>query len=358
MRDLGLIVTPIDPRQMPEAEVMPSLALLNVIRREQLPDDPPLTTEEHRARLSGIPAFVEVQVWLVRAAEGGPLVASGDVAVLHDGQNPHVAFCNIEVHPDWRGRGIGRMLLGRIAPAAREKGRTLLMAHSNGRVPAGAAFLQSIGAERGLEATVSQLDMALLNPALLRRLRERGAERGADAFELGWWDGPYPESEVGAVAELFNSLFRDVPHGDLRMAPPSFTPERIREREASMATTGTVRWSLWARDRPTGAYAALTGMTWSPHRPFLMNQGLTGVLPAFREKGLGRLLKAVMLERVLAERPQVRFVRTDNADSNAAMLGINRELGFRPYDASTAWQVPVERVEEYLRGRAAAPVGA
>jgi mycothiol synthase len=51
---------------------------------------------------------------------------------------------------------------------------------------------------------------------------------------------------------------------------------------------------------------------------------------------------------VLKERPEVNFVRTGNADSNAAMLKINTELGFQPYMADALWQVEIDRVLEYL----------
>jgi hypothetical protein len=71
-------------------------------------------------------------------------------------------------------------------------------------------------------------------------------------------------------------------------------------------------------------------------------------MPEFRERGLGRWLKAGMLTRVLAEHPEVRFVRTANADSNAAMVKLNYELGFRPYVSRTVWQVSLEQVESYL----------
>jgi GNAT superfamily N-acetyltransferase len=75
---------------------------------------------------------------------------------------------------------------------------------------------------------------------------------------------------------------------------------------------------------------------------------MTGVFPQYRNKGLGRWLKAAMLERVMRERPEVKVVRTGNADSNAAMLKINHELGFKPYMASAIWQVELDKVREYL----------
>ncbi len=61
-----------------------------------------------------------------------------------------------------------------------------------------------------------------------------------------------------------------------------------------------------------------------------------------------------MLEKILAELPAVQFVRTGNANSNAPMLRINNELGFRPYLAETVWQVTLEKVLAYLKEKEAA----
>ena len=79
-------------------------------------------------------------------------------------------------------------------------------------------------------------------------------------------------------------------------------------------------------------------------------QGNTGVFPEFRGRRLGRWLKAAMLEKVLRDRPEARFLRSSNADSNAAMLRINQELGFRPYLSRTIWQTEIEKIEAYLGG--------
>jgi GNAT superfamily N-acetyltransferase len=76
---------------------------------------------------------------------------------------------------------------------------------------------------------------------------------------------------------------------------------------------------------------------------------MTGVFPEYRSKGLGRWLKAAMLQRVLTERPVVKYVRTGNADSNAAMLKINNQLGFRPYYSDALWQVELAAVLNYLQ---------
>ena len=98
----------------------------------------------------------------------------------------------------------------------------------------------------------------------------------------------------------------------------------------------------------SGRFAGYTEVLWNPNRSAIIGQGMTGVFPEFRNRGLGRWLKAAMLDKILAERPLARFVRTGNADMNAPMLKINDELGFKPYIAEAVWQVETERVREYL----------
>ncbi len=55
-----------------------------------------------------------------------------------------------------------------------------------------------------------------------------------------------------------------------------------------------------------------------------------------------------MLEKIVHEHPEVKFVRTNNADSNGAMVKINKELGFKPYMATCLWQVETEQAGSYL----------
>jgi mycothiol synthase len=107
---------------------------------------------------------------------------------------------------------------------------------------------------------------------------------------------------------------------------------------------------MYVRYRQTGTIVGYTEVFWNARQPETLQEGDTGVLPAHRHHGLGRWLKkAAMLEKVLRERPQVQRVRTGNANSNAAMLSINRELGFKPYKSWTTWQVALDDVLAYLK---------
>lgn len=59
-------------------------------------------------------------------------------------------------------------------------------------------------------------------------------------------------------------------------------------------------------------------------------------------------MKAAMLDRMLKIHPEIKFVRTQNADTNAVMLRINNELGFKPYMSSILWQMEIDQVLDYL----------
>ena len=140
------------------------------------------------------------------------------------------------------------------------------------------------------------------------------------------------------------------PRDDLDMEDEMHTVEMVRQWEASRDAHGTIRWSVFARHDASGELIGLSEIYWNPAEPETMYQGDTGVDPGHRGHALGKWMKAHMIERILAERPNIVDIRTGNADSNDAMLGINHALGFRPYIAQMNWQVPVERVEAYLAG--------
>ncbi len=55
-----------------------------------------------------------------------------------------------------------------------------------------------------------------------------------------------------------------------------------------------------------------------------------------------------MVEKILAELPEARYIRTENAGSNAPMLTINIKMGFRPAWENTIWQIPLADARRYV----------
>jgi RimJ/RimL family protein N-acetyltransferase len=195
----------------------------------------------------------------------------------------------------------------------------------------------------------NQLVMADLNHEVVGGWLQRGEELRSD-FELGFWDGSYPEHDIEAIANL-HLVMNDMPRGELELEDEVFTPEILRERERTLAERQTERWSAFVRESASGELVGFSEVFWTPQQPQELHQGDTGVSPRYRQRGIGGWLKAAMIERVQRKRPQVQRIHTWNADSNEPMLRVNYAMGFKLQVASAHWQVSVADLLKYLDSR-------
>jgi mycothiol synthase len=353
VEDASIQIREFDGKAAGEAEYAAWNACTNCLRAEAWPEDPPRSLEKTIREMQIVPAYIEDHRWAAWRGDGSGIVAVGVLTFWHVGENQHAAGFHIGVLPGMRRRGIAAQLLRRVVEDTRTAGRRLLFTDTSETVPAGEAFLRRLGARPGITSHTNQLELSDWEPgalrALLRQWQERAQERAA-GFQLGLWEGPYPEEvldEVVAMKEAVNLM----PRGDLELEDEHLTPELLRESNAVMARRGDERWTIFLRDPATGKIAGYTEVWWHSERPEMLYQDDTAVLAEYQNRGLGRWLKAAMLEKVLRDRPQVRRIRTGNADCNAPMLKINTELGFKPYRSHIEWQVEVEKVAAYLASR-------
>jgi len=207
--------------------------------------------------------------------------------------------------------------------------------------------MRRLGAEVGIAEAINQLELDDLNHELLERWTNRAQERASD-FELGVWEGPFPEEDIDAIVQLLEAMNTE-PRDNLDLEDFHWTAEQLRQDEATHEQRKIERWTLYARHVETGDLAGYTMVFWNPREPETLGQADTGVFPQYQQRGLGRWLKAAMMEKVLRDRPQVKRIRTDNANSNAPMLKINHELGFKLYKTFVVWQVEVEKASAYLQ---------
>jgi GNAT superfamily N-acetyltransferase len=335
-------IEPFDPRNASASEYAAANVFENCIRAEQWPEDPPRTLDETIRSMRSVPPFVNLNAWAAWA--GDQIVASANVVTLKTEENKHLAQYEISVLAPWRRRGIGQQLLRLVADVAGRANRRLLITSTTPTVPAGEACMSRIGAEVGLHSHTNQLVLAELDRDLIRRWQEQAP---VPEYELGFWAGPYPEEDLSAIAQM-REVMNTAPRDELDVEDFHWTPEHLRQMEASLAQRRVERWTMYVRDRRSRELAGYTEVFWNPDQPETLQQGDTGVLPKFRNHGLGRWLKASMLEKVLRERPPVQRIRTGNANSNAPMLKINQELGFKPYKSWSVWQVELEHVLKYL----------
>ncbi len=314
-------------------------------RAEHWPEDPPLSYREALRNLRNMPDFAGQTMW--GAWRGELLAGMVNLSLAKADHNRHLAECGVFVVPEQRGRGLAGRLLVQAIPTARKDNRRMLVGGTDSQVPAGAGFARRLGSKPGLSLSISQLELAVVDHRLLRSWTERVP---TGEFELGLWVGRYPEEEMQAIIAL-REVMNTAPREDLEVEDMHWTPEQLRELEEVMSGRGQERWTLFARHTSSRELAGYTEVFWQPEQAEVLQQGDTGVLPQYRGRGLGRWLKAAMLGKVVVERPQVKRVRTGNAGSNAPMLKINRELGFRERKRIVVWQVEVQRVLDYLSRR-------
>ena len=345
MPEPAALILPFDFAHAPEHEYQAMHRFANIMQAEILPDDPPTPLTEMVAEMQNMPDFISAFAWAAWDLEQSQIVGSANVGFMKTEENKHLAWCDLGVLPELRRQGIGRQLLAAIAEVPQREERRLLMFGTNARVPAGEAFLERLGGERAMESHTNQLVLADLDRTLLDQWM---LPDSAGRFTLEAWEGPHPEDLLPAITALNEKAWNTMPRDAMDMEDIHFTPEQMRQMDQQTLAGGTERWTLAAREAASGKFVGYTEVLWNPSRPQILRQGGTGVYPEYRGSGLGKRLKAVMLDRVLQERPEARFVRTGNADSNGPMLRINHALGFRPYLSRTEWQVETGKVLAYL----------
>src|SRR5262249_38246242 len=109
--------------------------------------------------------------------------------------------------------------------------------------------------------------------------------------------------------------------------------ERVREMAEMVAKRGDDLYTV-AAVHDDGWIAGFAEMVVPGAQPWRAIQHDTTVLAEHRGRRIGIWLKAVMLEWMMAERPEVVEIETDNADDNRHMLAVNEELGFRRFRES------------------------
>jgi GNAT superfamily N-acetyltransferase len=331
----GYRIDAFEPREMARARLREVAIFQQSIVHERVAEDPLMAPEAIEARFLAEAPGQWHALFGARDAGGGLVGYSLVAWQTNDPKNQHLRWCEVAVAPAHRRRGIGRALLRRAVAAVADQGSALVfMTQVTDRVPAGEAFSRAIGATPGLEMKTNQLDIAGVDRA---RVNEWAAV-APTGYRIERVDGPVPQDLLPAYIESSSGM-NDAPRGDLQMADWELDERQIRDRETWQQQAGIERWLILAVHEQSGAGAGFTELTYDPRVPHLVWQQGTAVIDAHRGHGLGLWMKAAMLKRVLSERPLARFIRTGNANTNAQMLAINTQLGFKPGWSASLWQL-------------------
>ncbi|MGO9874367.1 MAG: GNAT family N-acetyltransferase [Acidimicrobiia bacterium] len=279
--------------------------------------------------------------WIVRGKAGNEMAGVATLSLpLVD--NQHLGNVELRVAPRYRRLRIGSSLLAAVATRAQAEHRRVLAGFSWDLVAAGEVFACSVGGEDKQVIRRSDLDLRTLDRDVVGRWLDVASDV-RDRYELWFVVGAYPTDQYAAIAEA-ETVMNAMPHDDLDVEDELRDADWVSQREQEQAQSPAERWTIFARERATQRLVGYTQVFFYDDWPGHVDQGNTGVHPDHRGHGLGRWLKAAMIDRIFREKPESFRIRTHNAFSNAPMLTINNELGFVVTAKQTVWEADVDDV--------------
>jgi GNAT superfamily N-acetyltransferase len=313
-------------------------AYRRVRQQESRPDDP-LRPDELEERWLKRESPFDLQ-YQYEIAEDGILLSWLSGSTVKPGtpeydSNKHLFWADLYVRPDARRRGLGSSWLPLLGDLMDAHGCTVLGIGTEDAP--GHAFLRWLGAESKLSGAENRLKLADVDWKMVERWVNDGPKRSPQT-KLVTYDGPLPESMWDDFAPQLSSMLNTMPFEGLDHGEIVVTPDHIRDFYARLEIGREQLHTILTRE-PDGVISAITDMTWAPHRPAIINQQFTGVRPDARGRGLGKWIKAAMLAHLRDLYPEAQWVATQNAGSNAPMLAINKQLGFKQYRAETEYQI-------------------
>ncbi len=252
-------------------------------------------------------------VWV----DGGRVVASAGFSHEAYAFHPQRFWVWVEVHADFQKRGIGSALWEKVQRELEPLDPIKLQVETGEMHPHGVEFARKHGFEIEQEEIESRLDLVKFEPEAFGDRVQKVIEQGISFRSHG--ELSTREDHMQRLYDLVTTLDEDVPWPD-----PYTKPEYDLWSGRMLANPNLL---------PEGYVVALDGEDyvgmsnlWNAEVIPDVWTGLTGVLREYRGRGIATALKVQVLG--WAKEAGILGTRTWNAEQNAGMRGINRQLGF------------------------------
>jgi GNAT superfamily N-acetyltransferase len=269
------------------------------------------------------------------------------------------AWYDLQVLPEFQGRGIGRALADTLESLSRELEVTRLIAYAVSADAPGERLIPPTGfgsvpaANREVRFliargwTLEQVERGSrfplpADPIALERLRTE-AEAHAGDYRVFAWEGATPPELLEDMALLQTRMSTDAPQAGLGQPEDVWTAERFAAKEALLLEGPMRLLTAVARHEPSGHLAGFTLLGAPRDVDRAVSQWDTIVLREHRGHRLGMLLKVANLQFLQEVAPGHPSVLTWNAEENRPMLGVNEAVGFVPIGYEGAWRKELAR---------------
>lgn len=235
----------------------------------------------------------------------------------HDGAESHRVQTYVEVIPEARRRGVGRALVEAIWKVAGSEGRTSLLG-SAPHAGAGIDFARAMGAKFGLDEIRSVYRLGVAPEPV----------SPVEGLSIVSWDGECPSRYAASFADL-RAVMNTAPQGgDVAYPDDVWDVDRVRRIESTLKEQSVRLYEVAACDVATDQLVGYTEVAIFETWPEVAEQWDTGVLPAYRGRGVAKWVKTEMLLRLHRDHPALQMVSTWNAAVNDSMLAVNKRLGY------------------------------
>ena len=247
-----------------------------------------------------------------------------------------------------RKQGLGTLLAEPILELLVDDGRKRLATDAKeGAV--GEIWAEKLGLKMAIQEKASRLAISEIDRDQMRSWIDRAVERAGD-YEVRFYRTPMPDDVIVNYCELQFQM-NTAPLDDYEEDDLVVTPQIWRDLEEKADAAMTDINTYVAVHKPTGEFVGSTSIETDRLWPEQAWQWETVVHPDHRNKGLGRWLKAAMIEELAGMDVPIQRIDTYNAGSNAPMLGINIAMGFKPILISNTWQGDMVKAQELLTTR-------
>jgi GNAT superfamily N-acetyltransferase len=261
------------------------------------------------------------------------IVGEGSFGEDEWSEQPGKYFVDMSVLPEYQGKGIGKRLYQYLSAELVAWQPTKLVTQAREDKTRARRFLEDRGFRVAMRYPISELESGSFDASRFAHRVHRAEQSGiriVPLVELMKEDPQWKQK----IYDLDVKILKDVP------SPDPITPPPLAEYEANVINSPEFMPEAWFLALDGQTYVGVSTLWRNLAEKARLGTGLTGVLPAYRRRGIATALKVRAVK--FAQAYGNATIETGNEEHNP-MLALNLELGFKP---TPAWLDYVKRLDE------------